>query len=153
MGGAEAVAALHADDETQRQGVLTGAAQASVGTIWSGDGAAFSDEVFKSGAPELESSMGRSGREANQVRHDQNGEAEVALPDVDRPEPAPAAVATDQFGIRGLMDIFLAGRPMGRAMPASCGDMGGGGGADDVADGVADGGMLCPGEARATNKH
>ena len=34
--------------------------------------------------------MGRSGREADQERHDRNGKADGALPDVDRPEPAAA---------------------------------------------------------------
>ena len=47
--------------------------------------------------------MGRSGREADQVRHNWNGEAEVALPNVDQPEPA---VERAQVGMRGRMDFI-----------------------------------------------
>ena len=62
-----AVAAPHAGDKVQRRGGLMGVAKSSAGVMCLEGGAASSDKVFKSGAPEWESSMGRSGREAGQA--------------------------------------------------------------------------------------
>ena len=81
MEEAEAVAALHASEARERKG-LAGVAKSSAGVVYSEGGAASSGKIFKSNALEWESKMGRSGREADQVRSDRNGEAEVALPDV-----------------------------------------------------------------------
>ena len=118
---------------------MAGVAKASAGIIYSEDGAASLDKVFKSGAPEWESSMGRSSREADQVRHDRNGEAEGALPDVDRPEPA---VERAQIGMVGWVASRLqAARPWGRALPTFIGDTRPMARQPSVADGVADGGM------------
>jgi hypothetical protein len=89
------------------------------------------------GASEQVGKAKTSGRKADEVFYDWNGEAEGALPDVDRPEPV---VATARVEMRDMMD-FQAALPVGGAMPASVGDTGGGGSADGVADGVADGGM------------
>ena len=61
MEEAEAAAALHADNKAQRRGGLAGVAKSSAGTIWSEGGAASSGKAFKSGAPEWESLMRRSG--------------------------------------------------------------------------------------------
>ena len=73
------------------------------------------------------------------MRYDRNGEAEVALPDVDRPEPA---VEMAQVGMRGLLDfITQAARPWGRTMPTSDGDTRPMARRPSVAGGVADGGM------------
>ena len=83
--------------------------------------------------------MGRPGREAGQVQHNRNGEAEVDLPDVERSEPA---VEVAQGGMLGWMRIRLqAARPMGGAMPTSDGDTRPMVRRPSVADGVADGGM------------
>ena len=100
-----------------------------------------SGEIFEGESDDhaWELELWQSGREADQVRFDRNGGAEVALPDVDRPEPA---VATARVGMRDMMD-FQAAPPLREwgAMSTSGGDMGGSGGANGVADGVADGGM------------
>ena len=92
-------------DEARQRGILTGAAKASKDLIWSGDGAAFSGEVFRSGALECESSMRRSGRKADHVQHDWNGGAERALPKVDRSGPA----VMERVGGLGLWTGFAAG--------------------------------------------
>ena len=73
------------------------------------------------------------------MRHDRNGEAEVALPDVDRPEPV---VEVAQVGMRAMMDFIIrTTRPMGRAMPTSDGDTRPMARRPGVADDVAGGGM------------
>ena len=89
------------------------------------------------GASEQVGKAKTSGRKADQVSYDWNGGAEGALPDVDRPKPV---VETARVGMRDLMD-FQAALPVGGAMPTSEGDTGGGGGADGVVDGEADGRM------------
>ena len=73
------------------------------------DGAAYDDEIIGSSVLEWEHKLRRSGREADQVRFDRNGGAEMALPDVDRPEPV---VATARVGMRDLVD-FQAALPRG----------------------------------------
>ena len=78
-------------------------------TVYSEGGAASSDEIIGSGALEWEHKPGRSGREAGQVRFDRNGGAEVALPDVDRPE---SVVEMTEVGMRDWMD-FQAALPVG----------------------------------------
>ena len=73
------------------------------------------------------------------MQHDRNGEAEVALPDVDRPEPV---VEVAQVGMRAMMDFMIrTTRPMGRAMPTSDGDTRPMARRPSVADEAAGGGM------------
>ena len=84
-------------------------AESSAGAICSEGGAASDDEIIGSSDLEWEHELWRSGREADQVRFDRNGEAEMALPDVDRPEPV---VETARVGMRDLLD-FKAALPMG----------------------------------------
>ena len=82
-------------------------AEFSAGAIDSEGGAASDDEIFDGESSDLEweLELWRSGREADQVRFDRNGGAEMALPDVDRPEPV---VATARVGMRDLMDFQAA---------------------------------------------
>ena len=67
MEEAEAVAALHASEARERKG-LAEVAKSSAGAVCSEGRAASSDKTFKSGALGWGGTMGRSGREAGQVR-------------------------------------------------------------------------------------
>jgi hypothetical protein len=90
------------------------------------------------GASEQVGEARTSGRKADREQYDRNSGAEGALPDVNRPEPVERA----RGGMLSwMMDTMLATQPTAWVMPTSGGDMGGSGGAGDVADGVADGGM------------
>jgi hypothetical protein len=93
-------------------------AEFSAGAIDSEGGAASDDEIFDGESSDLEweLELWRSGREANQVRFDRNGGAEMALPDVDRPEPV---VATARVGMRDLVD-FQAALPRGGGGEGLC---------------------------------
>ena len=80
----------------------------------------------------------RFGRKADHGSRDRSGEAEVALPDVDRPGQV---LDVAQVGVRDLVDMQAALPEGGRGMLTLDGYMHGSGGADGVADGEADGGM------------